>query len=405
MAEPVVVLDPGYLPTTRQMALAVSDRLSDYYTAVSTVGVPRSLLGAPYVGAELRRRYPPKELRPHVHHVATAPELLRIASIRLGVRRLNYPLIWRRNILCDRKVARRVGGNTPIVVAHYGACEETFRAVRGRGGRTVLDYPIARQQVGQDILREEASLQPDFADSLRGRDTLHLDPRRLARLDREIENAAVIVVGSQFAAQTFEDQVDPHRLEVVPYGVDSARFHPAKAKARCGPLRVVFVGQLSQRKGLSYLLQAVSHLDPAQFELTLVGPVVGSGRGLARFAGTYRHVDAVTPHAMPEVYRQADVLVLPSLVEGSALVVLEAMASGLPVVVTPNAGADAVRDRVEGFVVPIRSPNAIAERLSLLRHDDELRVSMGVRARERVSAFGWTAFQRRFRAILDEKPG
>lgn len=105
---------------------------------------------------------------------------------------------------------------------------------------------------------------------------------------------------------------------------------------------------------------------------------------------------------MPEIYQRADVLVLPSLAEGSALVVLEAMSSGLPVVVTPNVGADAVRDGVEGFVVPIRSPELIAQRLSTLSEDSELRHSMGKRARSRVAQFSWLKFRENFRSALDE---
>ncbi len=100
---------------------------------------------------------------------------------------------------------------------------------------------------------------------------------------------------------------------------------------------------------------------------------------------------------MPAVYRGADVLVLPSLLEGSALVVLEAMASGLPVIVTENTGADAVRDGVEGFVVPVRSPEAIAARLEELA-SPEVRRRMGDAGRARSLAFTWEAFHREFRS-------
>ena len=103
---------------------------------------------------------------------------------------------------------------------------------------------------------------------------------------------------------------------------------------------------------------------------------------------------------MPAMYRNADVLVLPSLVEGSALVVLEAMASGLPVIVTPNVGADAVRDGVEGFVVPIRSPEAVACRLEELASDDSLRVAMGKAARTAALGCHWDNFHNAVRPLI-----
>jgi starch synthase len=137
-------------------------------------------------------------------------------------------------------------------------------------------------------------------------------------------------------------------------------------------------------------------LDPSRFELTVAGSVPGSGTGLRWYEGSFRHLRGVRPRDMPAVYRAADVLVLPSLLEGSALVVLEAMASGLPVIVTENTGADAVRDGVEGFVVPARSPEAIAARIEELA-SPELRRRMGGAARARALAFGWDAFHRAFR--------
>jgi glycosyltransferase involved in cell wall biosynthesis len=143
-------------------------------------------------------------------------------------------------------------------------------------------------------------------------------------------------------------------------------------------------------------------LDPARYELTLVGATFGSAAGLARYMGAFHHVPWLRHDQMPSAFRAADVFVFPSLLEGSASVVLEAMASGLPVVVTPNAGADAVREGIDGFVVPIRSPEAIAERLDRIGADDALRERMGRAARERAHEFTWAEFRRSFRAIVHD---
>jgi glycosyltransferase involved in cell wall biosynthesis len=174
-------------------------------------------------------------------------------------------------------------------------------------------------------------------------------------------------------------------------------------RARSGPLRVLFVGQLTQRKGIAYLFDALQDLDPTQYKLTLVGPVIGSGRWLNRFEGRYQHVLGMRRIDMPDVYRDHDVLVLPSLVEGSALVVGEAMASGLPVVVTPNAGSDAVRDGIDGFIVPVRNPEAIASRLELLHNDGSRLAAMGVAARRRAEEFTWSSFQDGIRKLIQER--
>jgi glycosyltransferase involved in cell wall biosynthesis len=96
-----------------------------------------------------------------------------------------------------------------------------------------------------------------------------------------------------------------------------------------------------------------------------------------------------------EIYRQADVFVFPTLVEGMGIVVLEAMASGLPVITTPNGPGDIVRDGVDGFLVPPRDVDAIVERLERLRADPQLRQEMARNARIRAQEFTWDAYRKK----------
>ena len=97
--------------------------------------------------------------------------------------------------------------------------------------------------------------------------------------------------------------------------------------------------------------------------------------------------------------------VFPTLIEGMPIVVLEAMASGLPVITTPNGPGDIVRDGVDGFVVPIRDPDAIVEKLEYLRAHPEHRREMGINARQRALEFSWAAYQRRGVEVLTELIG
>ena len=85
---------------------------------------------------------------------------------------------------------------------------------------------------------------------------------------------------------------------------------------------------------------------------------------------------------------------LPTLIEGMGLVVLEAMACGLPVIVSPNGPGDIVRDGIDGFIVPIRDSKAIADKLELLRTDENLRQQMGLCARRRALEFTWDRYAR-----------
>lgn len=394
MSERFFVVDAGFLPTTRQMAIAVADDVDTYCTPFALSRQSR-LPELPVAGRAMERRLLPEPLAARSRSVAAPCEGARQLLTRAGVQAMNDALLRRRNVAADRAAARMLPAGA-TVIGQYGACLETFGRARALGARTVLDYPIARTEYGQEILREEARLWPDFADSMHG---AGVPAWYLDRMAAEVQLAGAIIVGSRFAAMSFEGAVDARRVHIVPYGVDTAAYQPSGAARRDGPLRVLFAGTITQRKGIVYLLEAMRLLDGQKFELTMTGPMLGSGAGLRRYGGLYRHVSGVRPRDMPALYRRADVLVLPSLLEGSALVVLEAMASGLPVVVTPNAGADAVRDGIDGFVVPVRSPEAIAERLEQLL-DPELRQRMGEAGRARSLEYTWESFHRGFRQAI-----
>jgi starch synthase len=348
----------------------------------------------------LARRALPPELAGGAERLLMPTEAARVGLGRLRRDDLAYPLIWRRNVLVDRRTAPTLApGST--VVAQYGGALACFTHARATDGLAILDYPIARVAFVQELLREEAELRPELADTIVGPRAPFRDPAHVRRMDEEAQLADAIVVGSRFAAESFATLVPPDRVEVVPYGCDTNRFAPAARELRAGPLRVLFVGQLTQRKGIAYLLDALRLLDPARFELTLAGRVVGAGAWLADAKAPFRHLGDVRPSELPALYRASDVLVLPSLAEGSAVAVLEAMASGLPVVVTANTGVDYVRDGREGFVVPTRSPEAIAERLEHLAADTAARSGMGAAARDAALRRDWSAFRSRFRALVE----
>jgi glycosyltransferase involved in cell wall biosynthesis len=225
------------------------------------------------------------------------------------------------------------------------------------------------------------------------------------RIAQEVQLADRIIVGSEFAARSFSGIRSPGSVIVVPYGVDTGAFSP-RSDARVppeGPLRILFAGGLTQRKGIGYLLDAMQQLDPSRFHLTLAGPVIGTGAGLQRFRNRYRHLAGLRPIDMPHVYRDHDVLVLPSLCEGSALVVLEAMASGIPALVTPNAGADAVSDGVDGMIVPIRDVEAIHAALQRLDRDRDLLRRLGRKARERALTHDWNGFRVALRSTIEAR--
>ncbi len=193
-------------------------------------------------------------------------------------------------------------------------------------------------------------------------------------------------------------------VHVVPYGAPPvpADLPPPAARTGSGPLRVLFAGSLGQRKGLSYLLDAVRRLGPARVELTLLGDKTVEGCAPLDAAVRAHRWIPTLPHAevLAEMARQ-DVLVFPSLFEGFGLVILEAMSRGLPVIATAHtAGPDVIDDGVDGFLVPIRSAEAIAEKLELLLARPALLTAMKHAARRKAATLGWEAYRRRLADCL-----
>ncbi|MEJ0036285.1 MAG: glycosyltransferase family 4 protein [Gammaproteobacteria bacterium] len=318
-----------------------------------------------------------------------------------GVARLPFmPTEWRRhkthelNFAAERAVARkaaRLTDGVTTVVASYGTGRFAFEAVQRAGGRAVLSYPIAHNRYQMRLYAEEAELAPEFAAALPRMEWL---PREYSeRLERECAMADRIIVGSSFVKQSFvELGYDASRIAITPYGVDTERFTPRAEPRRDGMFRALFVGQIGQRKGMSYLLQGYEKFRRSDSELHIVGSYAPGHEVYARYDGIYRHTPHVPQKDLPSLLREADVFVFPSLIEGMPLVVLEAMACGLPIITTTHGPADIVRDGVDGFFVPIRDSEAIAARLEQLYRDPALREQMGRNAREQALRHTWQAY-------------
>jgi glycosyltransferase involved in cell wall biosynthesis len=334
------------------------------------------------------------DIGPRSAQVLPGLELLHVVTSRLGSPGLTQRALWLRNELFDRRVAAEVERRRPAAVLCYDSSAlHTFRAARRVGTLTVLDQSVGHIRSAVAMLRDE--------DGAAGRRAAALAPDWLiARCSAEATEADFVLSPSAYVESTLLSHgVDMSRIVYMPFGVDTERFRPAGSRGGSGRFRMLFVGQVSRRKGIPYLLDAVADLEIAEAELVLVGGLEDA-RAVEPYARCFTHVSHVPYAEVHRLFQQADVFVYPSLHEGSALAIYEALASGLPVVTTFNSGS-VVRDGVEGFVVPVRDASAIREKLRVLHAQPELRRRMGQSARERAEGFTWDAYGRRLRGFLD----
>ena len=216
-------------------------------------------------------------------------------------------------------------------------------------------------------------------------------------VDRELQEYHAcdrIFVPSSFAYRSFVEKGVPEaKLAKIPYGVDLTLFRPVP-KAH-DIFRVIYVGALSLRKGIADLLEAVCPLRLPGFEVWLIGSCLPEVRPfLQKWEGRYRYLGVIPRKELYRYYSQGSVFVIASIEEGLALVQAQAMACGLPVIATTNTGAeDLFTDGVEGFIVPIRDPDAIREKVLYLYERPEVRQEMSRAALRRVRTLGgWETY-------------
>jgi starch synthase len=295
---------------------------------------------------------------------------------------------WQDRLWFDRYVAKQMP-ECDVFCGLSGSALYSGRTAKSRGAKYVCDRGSSHIREQDRILREEFDRQ---AIRFTG-----IDPRIIDREEAEYERADLITVPSMFALRTFvEAGVVPEKLKVASYGVDLGRFYPC-ALRRADDFHVLFVGALSVRKGVSYLLDAFQQIQCANKRLTLVGSILPEMESVVerlRDNSMIHVMGPLTQERLREIMSTSHVMVLPSVEEGLALVQAQAMACGCPVIATQNTGAqDLFTDGKEGFIVPIRDAAAIANRLQSLADDPELRMAMSEAAIRRVKSIGgWDSY-------------
>lgn len=387
------------------LALQRGGLLAEFWTTLNFAPPPFIRAAMPSKWRrQLDRRGYPEELRPKLR---SSPwrEAVRHIEGRLGVGVLSRHETGPCSVdgvyrSLDRRVAQRLRtGSFSGVYAYEDGAELSFRAARALGRKAIYDQPIGYWRAARALLEEEAHLQPEWAITLSGnRDST----RKNARKDAELELADLVVVASSFTRQTLAASGRRHNVAVIPYGAPTVASVIAPRIRKPGEkLRALFVGSLGQRKGLSYLFAAAQELAGG-VELTVIGrrPTIACP-ALDRELGRVRYIETCPHREILEEMARNDVFIFPSLFEGFGLVLLEAMAMGLPIIATPHTAApDLVTDGQEGFIVPIRSSSAIAERLDTLRRDPALGQAMAARAIARAREFTWENYERQLAAAV-----
>ncbi len=396
---------------TRQAALALweAELLQEFWTAISWN--PDSA-AARVLPSKLQKQFARRTFAPQIRE-KTRPhpwrEVGRLLAPALGLGSLtrhetgylSVDAVFRS---LDRKVAARLRHLPQLRGVYCGedGALETFRSAQKLGLRRYYDLPIAYWEVGGQLLSQEAQRWPEWEPTLVGtRDS----PAKLARKVEELSLANIVFVPSQFVRDSLPAAImEGKTCCVAEFGTPEMSPLDTSLHERDSdvnrPLRLLFAGSLTQRKGLADLFEAMRLLGRGDVELVVMGAPVAPLEFYQRQL-SFRYEP---PRSQADVFRlmqQCDVFILPSIVEGRALVQQEAMACGLPLIVTPNAGGeDLIEEGRTGFLVPIRSPHSLAEKISWFADNRQELPEMRQAAHNKAVKYTWQSYGQKIVAAI-----
>lgn len=407
-------------PTANRNVRAITRKIFDagmlhsfHTTLASFPGNTLDMIGNIKGLSEIKRRQFDKELRSYTK-VWPWRELGRVLA---GKARLTGLTARESGIFCvdavyhslDRRVAalvrRSAASELNAVYAYEDGALETFRQAKQYGLKCIYDLPIAYWETGRRLMLEEAERLPRWAPTLGG--GIADSVRKLERKTKELELADMVVVASKFVKDSLPAWSAAKHSIVSPFGtpIFTDGFPSAKTPFN-KRLRVLFAGSMGQRKGLADLFSAFKLLNQRDVELIVMGAPQVPMDFYRREYADFTYEPGRPNEQVLELMRTCDIFCLPSIVEGRALVMQEAMSQGLPLIITPNTGGeDLIVEGETGFLVPIRSPEVIAEKINWFLENRTAIAAMGEAARQHAEKISWDRYADRIiealRVFLD----
>ena len=307
--------------------------------------------------------------------------------------------------LSHKKIAIKVSenlGNSNVLIATSGSGLEAGKQIKSLNGKFVCDRGSTHINFQNETLKEEYKNFKIYYNEI--------SKKTVERETKEYHAADLISVPSSFVYNSFLKQgIDQRKLFLNPFGVNLNRFNPLP-KINDSKFNVLYVGTLSIRKGIFYLLEAFKKLKFKNKKLTLIGPIDNNikDKVFKYLSDEIKYLSVIENKKLNKYYSIADVMVQPSVEEGLSLVMAEALACGCPVIATENTGAeDLFQNNKEGFIIKARSINQIHDKMQLLADNKLLQKEMSNHAILKVKKIGgWNDYgnkwHKKLKSIVNE---
>ena len=352
----------------------------------------------PGVGSKLERAFRKRYYAPLNADLVTQFPRFEIESqaLRLISNSLFARQVYAINDRFDSRVSKAMKQmNFDVFVGYETSSRHCLELCKSAGRTAILD--LGQVHFNRHAQLKDAGFDPMFGD----RD---LEQRVNAVKQRELELADLIFVPSELSRLSLADAGIPDRkICLIPYGYNAALYRPKENYRNTGRLELLFIGAITRRKGLEFLFDALRKLNRPDIHLTLVGGMADAADLLPSLQIPVTHIPYTHPETLCRIIHDADVFVLPSLLDSFGLVVLEAMGTGTPVIVTDRTGAaDLVRNGVDGFVIPAMDSVHLQEAI-LHFYENRTEVErLGRNAATQASRYTWEVYRAKVRDAVRE---
>jgi glycosyltransferase involved in cell wall biosynthesis len=408
-----VVAYPGNMDHAQNVAVALAERgaLEAFVTTFSVRrdGALASCLAripsraVKNFGQELTRRSV-EHVPPCLVHQHPTWEIVRSAAMKAGAGPVVTDILWdRMSCSFDALIARRYVPRASVVSAFEYTALAAFRRAKQSGVARILNLPSLDSKLFEEIQRREKSEWPELVSEYDAYFDRKFEKRYVRRC-QEIALADVIITNSSLTARShIRAGADPSKVFAVPLAAPLPIAEVADDWERQGhALKVIWAGTFGLRKGAHYLLEAWRLLNAkSAAELEVYGQVMLPERCLALQTHGICFHGSVPMSQLFKAFEAADVLVFPTLSDGFGMVVAEAMAHGLPVITTDQAGAADLVTPDNGLVVPAADPKALANALRWCLDSRRRLYEMRFNALETARRRQWADFRQDLIDALD----
>ncbi len=311
--------------------------------------------------------------------------------------------VYQRDIKFDSFVSKEIKKlKANFFWGFQGSCYQSLKTANENNYYTVCELATAHVVAAKKILGEEKKLHKEWSSSI---DNLKFPSSYEKRLEEEPIHAKKIIAASQFTHQTLvESGIPENKIYTIPLGanIHYIKYQENKTTIQSNKLKLLYCGVISQRKGIKYLLEAMKSFNKKDVELHIIGRMQGTSDPLKPYKDLFIWHPPMSQQELFQKYCEFDALVLPTIFEGFGLVIVEAMAAGLPVITTPHSiGPDIIINDKNGYIIPIRNVKAIQNSIQKILNKTPIeKLAMNQEARKAALNYSWENYAKNLSVFL-----